>query len=193
MIKWIIALGALIAALGAMVWQLSGKSEAPEVEVPTFDAGLPAETPKIIAKRRTKEPSTAPIDASAAPTEGILDPKSEEFSSQLDVGIPDKFRASLARCNRKNFDPDAKISLSYRLHIKSGVVSASNVQVESSDLGDPELEKCMVQAVEYARWEAPDLPDYTEDQDMFIRIRSLDKYLSKDEQEANKAEARQED
>tara|TARA_R110002096_G_scaffold171490_4_gene344481 strand:- start:105537 stop:106115 length:579 start_codon:yes stop_codon:yes gene_type:complete len=188
MIKWIALLVALVGALGGLLWKLSAPSDEPEVIVPTFDAAGATSEPSIVAKRRT---TTGPQSdaAPAALAEGVLDPQGEEFSARLDVGIPDRFRASLASCNRKDFDPDAKISLTYTLNIADGQVSASNVQVDKSDLGDPELERCMVQAVQEARWEARDLPDFSEEQDLFIRIRSLDKYLSKDEQESNKAGA----
>ena len=189
MIKWLVALVALIGALGAVLWTLSAKSAEPEVHIPTFDAAAGAVAPTVVAKRRSVGPAASAIDAAPATnSDDVLDLQSEEFSARLDVGIPDRFRASLARCNRKDFDPDAKITLSYKLHIESGVVSASNVVVETSDLDDRELETCMVQAVQAARWDAKDLPDFAEEQDLFIRIRSLDKYLSKDEQEANKAE-----
>ncbi len=171
--------------MGALLWNLSSKRDAPTVEVAVFDAA-PSEMPEpIVVKRRTHAPS----DAAAAPSNEVLDPQSEEFSHRLDVGIPDRFRASLARCDRRDFDPDAKLTLSYTLHIEGGEVSASNVQIEKSDLDDSELETCMVRAVQDARWQAKDLPDTKEEQDLFIRIRSLDKYLSADEQEANKDEA----
>ena len=192
MIKWLVVIVALLGALGGVFWKLSAGSETPLVDVPTFDGGPSTAVPSVIAKRRKPgQPSDAAPIAEVA--EGVLDPQSEEFSAQIDVGIPDRFRASLARCDRKGFDPDAKISLTYMLHISNGVVSASNVQVDKSDLGDRELETCMVQAVQEARWEAKDLPDFSEEQDLFIRIRSLDKYLSRDEQEANKGEANREE
>lgn len=192
MIKWIALLVALVGALGGLLWKLSAPSDEPEVNVPTFDAAAATAQESIVAKRRTSAAGPQSDAAPAVLAEGVLDPQGEEFSARLDVGIPDRFRASLANCNRKDFDPDAKISLTYTLTIADGQVSASNVQVDKSDLGDRELETCMVQAVQSARWEAKDLPDFSEEQDLFIRIRSLDKYLSKDQQESNKAEANRE-
>ncbi len=189
MIKWIVVLIALVGALGGLLWKLSSSSETPEVVIPTFDAAPKVTAPTVVAKRRSP-PQQFDAAPSVTTREGVLDATSEEFSARIDVGIPDRFRASLASCNREDFDPDAKISLTYTLHIENGEVFASNVQVDKSDLGDRELERCMVQAVQEARWEAKDLPDFREEQDLFIRIRSLDKYLSKDEQEANKANRR---
>jgi hypothetical protein len=191
MIKWIALLVALVGALGGLLWKLSATSETPEVIIPTFDAAPATTAPAVVANRR--KPRQQSDAAPVATAEGVLDPLGEEFSTRLDVGIPDKFRASLASCDRKDFDPDAKITLTYTLNISNGQVSARNVQVDKSDLDDRELETCMVQAVQEARWEAKDLPDFSEERDLFIRIRSLDKYLSKDQQEANKSGAKRED
>lgn len=183
--KWLLAILALVAAMGVLLWQVS--SGGPKtIEIPS-DAGSPtvsipasdAQPPKTRGKRSDARPAS---DAAVAQ----YDPQSEEFSHQVDVGIPDGFRAKLARCNRRGVDPDAKISLSYRLHIEGGVVSASQVTIEKSDLGNAKLEQCMVNAVQQARWVAADMPDFTEEQDLFIRIRSLNKYLEKDEQESAK-------
>lgn len=185
MTKWVIAMGGLIILMGMLVWQLS-PSEPPKVEIPVFDAN------PTVAVSASDAASYKPrqVRADAAPgtsTEAQLDSQSEEFSHRLDVSIPDGFRASLSRCNRKGFDPDAKITIAYRLHIEKGVVSASRVRVEKSDLGDAALEQCMVNSVQQARWQASDLPDFAEDQQIFIRIRSLNKYLDKREQEEAKA------
>ena len=51
----------------------------------------------------------------------------------------------------------------------------------------------MITSVQEARWVASDMPDFMEDQQLFLRIRSLNKYLDKEEQEAAKAEDNLED
>jgi hypothetical protein len=116
-----------------------------------------------------------------------FDPQSTEFSHEVDVSIPNNFKAKLARCDRKGMDPDAQITIGYSLHIEDGVVSASKVKVVKSDLDDAALEQCMVTAVDQARWVASDMPDFMEeDMDLIIRMRSLNKYLSTEEQEEAK-------
>ncbi len=182
--RWILALLVVFAGLGLVMYQLfkGGSSPAPQVAV--RDAA-PVQ-PTVPADAAPYKPRAVEFDARTAAESAQLDPESEEFSAQLDVRIPDRFRAGLARCDRKGFDPDAKISFSYTLTIKSGVVSASNVHIENSDLGDKTLENCMTGSIEATRWTDPELPDFSEDQDLFLRIRSLDKYLDEKEQKAAK-------
>lgn len=186
MSRWIIAVLVVFAGLGLVLYQLFARSGPEPVKVVIWDAApAPKLTPADAAPYRPRTPGTD-AQTVASETEGQLDPQSEEFSREIDVGIPDRFRASLARCNRKGFDPDAKISISYTLTIKEGVVSASNVQIEESDLGDASLENCMVTSIQGVRFTAPELPDFSEDQDLFLRIRSLNKYLDQDEQRSAK-------
>jgi hypothetical protein len=184
--KWVIAMVGLVAVMGVLLWQLS--SDGPKkIEIQHFDAG-----PSVAIAASDAHPVKPRVvsDGSKAEEEDAAvvkyDPQSEEFSHEVDVGIPDGFRAKLARCERPGVDPDSKITINYRLHIDEGVVSASRVTVGKSNLGNSGLEQCMVKAVEQGRWVAADMPDFMEDQQLFIRIRSLNKYLDKDEQEAAK-------
>jgi hypothetical protein len=188
MTKWVIAIAGLILLMGTLVWQLANSGPR-KIVIQSFDAGPSVVKPASDAA--PYKPRVLKSDASTEVEEVVkYDPQSEEFSHQVDVRIPDGFRASLARCDRKGMDPDAKITIRYRLHIEDGVVSASGVGVEKSNLGDTALEQCMVNAIQQARWVAADMPDFMEDTHLFIRIRSLNKYLSKEEQEAAKAEDR---
>jgi hypothetical protein len=183
--KWVIAIAGLVVVMGVLVWQLSSGGPK-KIVIVSFDA-----SPSVVPAASDARPVQARVvrrdakhveDASVAQ----YDPQSEEFSREVDVSIPNNFKAKLARCERKGVDPDAQITLNYRLHIEDGVVSASNVTVAKSDLGNATLEQCMVNAVDQARWQAADMPDFVEDQDIIIRIRSLNKYLSEDEQAAAK-------
>ena len=72
------------------------------------------------------------------------------------------------------------------LHIEEDVISASKVKIENSTLGNGELEQCMLVAVQDTRWIAEDMPNFKEEQDLFVRMRSLDKYLSAEEQKEAK-------
>lgn len=186
MTKWFVAMGILMVAMGALVWQLSSGAPA-QIEITIADA---APTVAVAASDagpgRSKPLANRHFDAGPAPV-AMLDPQSEEFSDRVDVGIQDGFRSRLARCERDGLDPDAKIIITYTLHIEDGIVSASNVAVLKSDLNSAALEQCMVAAVQQSRWEASDMPDFKEDQELFIRLRSLSKYLPQEEQEAAKA------
>jgi hypothetical protein len=184
--KWVIALVALVGVMGILIWQLDSDGP-PKIEVPTYDGG-PTVAP-VASDARPLKPRVLRGDAKKGEDAAVAkyDPQSVEFSREVDVSIPNNFRAKLARCERKGVDPDAQITISYTLHIDQGVVSASNVRVAKSDLGDATLEQCMVTAVDQARWVASDMPDFMEeDTDLIIRMRSLNKYLSEDEQEEAK-------
>lgn len=185
MSRWIFALVVVIGGLSLVLYQLFVGRDPVTIPVPLWDAA-PVQTvgPSDAAPYK---PRPRGIDARTVAESAQLDDQSEEFSRAVDVTIPDRFRASLAGCNRKGFDPDAKISFSYTLTIREGVVSASNVKIEKSDLGDSALENCMLGAIQGARWTDPELPDFSEDQDLFLRIRSLNKYLDEDEQRRAKA------
>jgi hypothetical protein len=189
MTKWILALLALITIMGTLVWQLS--SDSPRVVVKVEDAQVPSvaevttDPPKTGDSRKSVVAKSDPEGNQEPEGDKELDPQSEEFSHNLDVTIPDGLRAILARCPRQGVDPDAKISIRYQLHISNGIASVSQATATKSDL-DTELERCMVSAVEHARLEVGHMPDFSEEQDLFIRIRSLNKYLSKEEQEQAK-------
>lgn len=184
--KWVIAMVGLVAVMGVLLWQL--QTDGPKkIHIQRYDAGpsvaIAASDARPVKPRVVRDgPKVQEEDAAVVK----YDPQSEEFSHEVDVGIPDSFRAKLARCDRQGVDPDAKITINYRLHIDEGVVSASRVTVGKSNLENSTLEQCMVNAVEQGRWVAADMPDFMEDQELFIRIRSLNKYLDKDEQESAK-------
>ncbi len=188
--KWVMALVGLVGVMGFLLWQL--QEGGPEkIVVSTYDAGP---TVALAASDAgSVKPRVLRRDAKDAKDAAVVkyDPQSEEFSREVDVSIPNGFRAKLARCERKGIDPDAQITINYTLHIAGGVVSASNVKVAKSDLGDATLEQCMVTAVNQARWVAADMPDFMEDDtDLIIRMRSLNKYLRAEEQEEAKNQDR---
>lgn len=181
MAKWVAAFGGLLVVLGILLYRIADEGETIHVEIPEESASKVAELPapktvKIIERA----PKVAPEKESPETTK--FDPTSDEFSRELDVGIPDGFKSKMATCKRDGVDPNAKITISYKLHIEDDVVSASKVTVKDSNLGNTTLEQCIVSAVQDARWVAADMPDFSEEQDIFVRMRSLDKYLETNEQ-----------
>jgi hypothetical protein len=70
------------------------------------------------------------------------------------------------------------LKIKYRLRIVNGVVHASDVRPYKSEL-DKKLEECMLNAVRQASWEAKDMPDFEEEQELFIRLRALKKYKTR--------------
>lgn len=109
----------------------------------------------------------------------MLVPGTPEFGHRMDVVVTDNFREALAPCYKGGLDGNLKLTLTYQLHIVSGKHYATNVKVAKSELNNRELEDCMVAAVQEMSWAADDVPDWTEEQELFVRLRSLKKYESR--------------
>lgn len=182
MAKWVAAFVGLVVVLGILLYRLGDDGEQIHVEIPpesTSPKVVPEPPPQNV-KSIERAPKVVPEKESPETTK--FDPTSDEFSHELDVGIPDGFKAKMATCKRDAVDPNAKITIGYKLHIEDDVVSASKVTVKDSNLGNTTLEQCIVSAVQDGRWVAADMPDFSEEQDIFVRMRSLDKYLETNEQ-----------
>lgn len=184
MVKWVAAFIGLIVVLGIMMYRLGEDGDEIQVVVPPQSASpkVSTELPPTKTIKPSKRAPKAATSTKEPPAVTKLDPTSDEFSDELDVGIPDGFKAKMAACERDGAYPNAKITISYKLHIENDVVSASKVSIKESNLNNPSLEQCMVAAVQDARWVAADMPDFSEEQDLFVRMRSLDKYLDAKEQ-----------
>jgi hypothetical protein len=179
--------GLILLAVVVALWRLARPREVPTVQVGSrvrMDAGLASNFDA--APRRKIVVRT--IDAGPAGDAGLLQGTSPEFSRRVDEAIPNRFRAAMVKCDRTGLDPDASITLGYQLHIRGGQISATNVRVIKSDVQDSALEQCMLQALLNTRWIDAELPNFTEESQLFIRLRSMDKYLDPDEQVRRKEE-----
>ncbi len=182
--KLVVAFIGLLASLGGVLYLLGGDEPEIHVEIPEQErtpSAKVAPSPKVTTKKVESKVGKALVPTQTTTTTK-LETTSDEFSDRIDVGIPDHFRAQMAACERDGVDPNAKITISYMLHIEDDVISASTVTIENSTLGNSELEQCMLVAVQDTRWIAEDMPNFSEEQDVFVRMRSLDKYLGADEQ-----------
>lgn len=191
--KWLFAGGALaVAALvGLVLWQLSDSPDAPGRK-----PAPPSNGPK--AKPRTDVPTDAAakpvarraIDAApdVVPLEG-LGANPEALQDRVDVIVPAKIRALAADCYDGGLDPDLTIKVNYRLRVLRGKLFTQNVHIEKSELGDhPELERCIVAAVETAEWRDDEMPDFDEDEELFIRLRTLSKYKDRGDEGGEEAD-----
>jgi lipoate-protein ligase A len=128
---------------------------------------------KKVATRTTDgAPDEVPLDGLAA--------NPDELQGRVDVVVPRKIRGLAADCYDGGLDPDLTIKVNFRLRVLRGKLFTQNVHIEKSELGDhPELERCIVAAVERAEWRDDDMPDFDEDQELFIRLRTLKKYKNR--------------
>lgn len=180
--KWIVAAGVLLIAAVLLIWKLTAPSERRAQPARVIDAGVatapPVDAPPLRGTRIVKTPGK-PVDAGPAAKEEKLDPKSEAFSRVLDVGIPDTLRAYAADCYKGGDDPDRKMKILYKLRIQNGAVWVTDVRADNTEI-DEKTAKCMVDAVEKANWRGDNLPDHTEEGELFIRLRALKKYKYRD-------------
>lgn len=184
MVKWFLAVGALAVALGVLLWQLAAPPKTPA----PMAASASSENLAMAQAADNKQPTAVRPRLNEAPSEPeekapepeLLVPGSNDFGDRLDVVIPNKFRDMASDCYEGGLDPDLKLKLLFQLHIKDHEVFATDIKILKSEL-PKELEQCMISAVRESRWRADDLPDWSEEHELFIRLRSLKKYKSRRE------------
>ncbi len=106
---------------------------------------------------------------------------SPEFTHKVDVVIGDKFRAIGAfACDETGLDPDGVVRVKYTVRIEKGKVSATNIKA-TGERGAVNLARCIEDSMQSAQFSLPRMPDFSEDTDLFIRVKTLKKYRSRAE------------
>lgn len=188
MVKWFVAVGALAVVLGVLLWQLAAPPKTPSpIAAHTSDESLAMPASDIQTADNRHPTMVQPVSGTppsepeeADPDPELLVPGSDDFGDRLDVVIPNKFRDVASDCYEGGLDPDLKLKLLFQLHIKDHEVFATDIKILKSEV-PKELEECMISAVRESRWRADDLPDWSEEHELFIRLRSLKKYKSRRE------------
>lgn len=183
MTKWIIAVGVVLALLGVLLWQVMNPSKAARPSKRPGDAGVVASRSDADVRPRNRPADAAVEDVDDSTGEGpvLLSENSPQFIDQVDTIIPNQFRAKASKCYTGPLD-DRKLKLAYRLRIINGRVSATNIRVKNSTIADPALERCLIAAVREASFTRETMPDFEEDEELFIRLRTLKKYKPVEEQ-----------
>lgn len=188
MAKWLVAIGALVVALGVLLWQLATPPEPRSVQAPSSSSGAldsPRESSSGAAAKQSPNAVTPRDSAdtlqpdSGEPEIVMLVPGTPEFGHRMDVVVPENFKEALAPCYKGGLDGNLQLTITYQLHIVGGEIYATDVKVAESELNNRELEQCMVSAVQQLRWSAEDVPDFSEEQELFVRLRTLKKYESR--------------
>lgn len=186
MAKWLVAIGALVVALVVLLWQLSTPPESRRVLAQSSRSTAPdsykepavsttnTQAPGLVVPRQVEKQPEA-----EEPEIEMLVPGTPEFGHRMDVVVGENFREALAPCYEGGLDGNLQLTITYQLHIVGGKIYATNVRVTESELNDRALEQCMVAAVEKYSWTADDVPDWSEEQELFVRLRTLKKYESR--------------
>lgn len=113
-----------------------------------------------------------------------LDPKSTEFFQKFDEMIAPRLTREAAACYGGGKQRDQKVKFSFRAIIRDGRVTVRDVKMMVSTLGDPALERCMLEKVaNFASWKDDSFPDYEMEDEVLIRIRALKKYKQEEDRE----------
>lgn len=181
--RWVIAgLVVMLAGVFAFLW--SGGEESPSAAVavpapvreaaaaPVAAVAVVAAVPAVVEKKaEVFFPEPPPIV-------GKLDPKSDLFIEMVDEILPRRIYGQVAdRCYQQNFPDWQKIKLSFKERTVNGRFLVTDVQVISSNIEDEKMKNCIVAAVRDASFTANEMPDWEDEDEIFIRVSGMKKYL----------------
>lgn len=177
--RLVLAASGVAVFAGILVWRVN---QPPRAQTETIrDVAVARSTPRRAVRsepakaRPQSQHAKARVDASA-PTPSRLTPSSATFAERIDVLAANRFRSAAAPCFGRDAEPNAEMILRYTLSVHNGQVSAAHARVHKTELDDAKLKGCVVSAVQRESWQDDELPDWSEEQELFIRVRSLAKY-----------------
>jgi hypothetical protein len=155
---WLAVLGLVVlGAFGFLAWQIRQPASTPTLEV------TPASQP---VAPTVPLPASRPMQRAPRPAAKPSAPASEPTSEPRHLGQPDRahvgrIRGRLIReavpCVAAGLERKPTLGLRLQLRFLSVVENnqahVGNVQVIRSDLGDADVEKCVLEKVRAARWE----------------------------------------
>jgi hypothetical protein len=164
-----------------------------ELDSSSATAAAPAsrETPVQVArapepKAAAKQPEAAEVvepPAPADPAKEKMDPQSDEFFYKHDeIVVPTMMRQAvkcwenLTPTKRAEFNRTQSMVAKFKQHIRNGVVTITDLEVERSSIKDPALEACFVQQLRSTTWTNPRLPDWDQEDTIKLGPRTLKKY-----------------
>ena len=195
--RWLIAAG--VVALGGGYVLLRGVKAEPDtqtaaarsakVDLGTRRADEPVAAPKQAPKMIMTESGWKPVEPPHQPREW-RDPVSGALNREVADAYEDKkqvveqelvyrkrrMRLALADAAQSCYSgPDSKdeIELEYSIVVASEEIHADNVRVKRSDVKDPKVERCIIDAVRDMRALGEKLPDMKEEQGLVISLHDL--------------------
>jgi len=167
--KKLIAATVGLIALLAILW-LQIREPSGEVVV-TAKAAPPPPMTSDQARLAELRKVTAAI-ATTNPNPGKIDPRSDAFTYKFDEALPPALTMEAAKCytgGLHRVHRNQKVKLGYKVKIKDGVLSISDVKVVESTVNDKQLEDCFVREVAKVTWKDDELPDWAQDDELVIR------------------------
>jgi len=186
--KWLAAIGAVILVVLVLLWRELDSSSADPVKpaVPSQVASVPSPSPSEVQPAEVKleaKPVAAAVEPPKDPSKEKMDPQSDEFFHKHDeLVVPNLMRRAvscwenLPAAKRGEFHRNQSMTATFKQKIRDGVVSISDIQVTGSTLRDTALEACFIQQLRNATWANARLPDWDQDDEITIGVRTLKKY-----------------
>ena len=177
--------GVVVMLIGIAFFLFSGRSSSPRpVQVATPPIAEIAQIAPVVASVVNVAP-VAPVEPKKevfreeeAPPLGKLDPKSDAFIELVDEIIPRRLYGRVAdRCYQRNYPDWEKIKLSIKERAVGGQYMITDVSIIESNIQSNEMRDCIVSAVKGASWGADEMPDWEDEDELFIRVSGMKKYL----------------
>jgi hypothetical protein len=174
--KWLAGAGLVLVALVALLWyQIKSPAAAPSDG--EHAAPVQAAAAQVAAPTQVKAPVVAPHPAVQP---GKIDPATDAFFYKFDdLVVPNATRAA-APCYTGGLERvhrNAKLKLAYKVKIKNGEVTYSDVKIVDNTINNPKMEACMMKAIAGVHWHDDELPDWEQDDSVVIRPeRGMKKY-----------------
>lgn len=194
--RWLIAAG--VVALGGGYFLLRGVKAEPETQTAAARSAKidlahktadPAAAPKPAPRMVMTESGWKPVEPPHQPREW-RDPVTGALNREVTDAFEDtkqvaeqeliyrkrRMRLALADAAQACYSgPDAKdeIELEYTIVVSGEEIRADNVRVKRSELKDPKVERCIIDAVRDLRALGEKLPDLKEEQGLVISLHDL--------------------
>ena len=194
--RWLIAAG--VVALGGGYFLLRGVKAEPEgqsaartakIDLGTRKAAEPAAVAKQAPKMVMTESGLKPVEPPHQPREwrdpvsGALNREvTDAYEDTKQVAAQDliyrkrRMRLALADTAQSCYsggDSKDEIELEYSLVVTNEEIRADNVRVKRSELKDPKVERCIIDAVRDMRALGEKIPDMKEEQGLVISLHDL--------------------
>jgi hypothetical protein len=167
--KWLAAATVIVLALLALLWiqiREPAAAVAPAAKADVAQASAPA-----MSTANDLAVAAAKVRAAQAQG-GKINPASDAFIYKFDEMVPPMLTMSAAKCYTGGINRvhrNQKTKLGYKLAIKDGVVSVSDVKIVETTINDQKLNDCFVREVAKVSWRDDELPDWAQDDELVIR------------------------
>jgi hypothetical protein len=185
--KWLVGAGIAILVMLVLLWRQLDDSSATAAPPPAKHdvAAVPPSTATMPAA--TKPAAAKPVDDTAPAVASSEAPKkieveSDAFFYKFQEVVPAMLSRNAVKCYEgisKRVHRNQNVVYKFKVKIKDGNVTISNVEVERSSLGDNNaaLQTCFLQEIARTTWSDPELPDWEADDQLTISPeRGLKKY-----------------